>query len=30
MIIGSAVYTDVLKPAYLLSLTLQDDDTNIV
>lgn len=30
MIIGSAVYTDVLKPASLLSLTLQDDNINIV
>ena len=30
MIIGSALYTDALKPASLLSLTLQDDDINIV
>jgi hypothetical protein len=30
MIIGSALYTDTLKPASLLSLTLQDDDINIV
>ena len=29
MIIGSALYTDALKPASLLSLTLQDDDINI-
>jgi hypothetical protein len=30
MIIASALYTDALKPASLLSLTLQDDDINIV
>ena len=30
MIIGCALYTDALKPASLLSLTLQDDDVNIV
>ena len=30
MIIGSAMYTDALNPAYLLSLTLQDDDINVV
>ena len=30
MIIGSALYTDALKPASLLSLTLQDDDVDIV
>ena len=30
MIIGSALYADALKPASLLSLTLQDDDINIV
>ena len=30
MIIGSALYTDALKPASLLSLTLQDDDINRV
>ena len=30
MIIGSALYSDALKPASLLSLTLQDDDVNIV
>lgn len=30
MIIGSALYTDALKPASLLSLTLQDDDINAV
>lgn len=30
MIIGPALYTDALKPASLLSLTLQDDDINIV
>ena len=30
LIIGSALYTDALKPASLLSLTLQDDDINIV
>ena len=29
MIIGSALYTDPLKPASLLSLTLQDDDIDI-
>ena len=30
VIIGSALYTDALKPASLLSLTLQGDDVNIV
>ena len=30
MIIGSALYTDALKPASLLSLTLQNDDINVV
>ena len=30
MIIGSALYTDALKPASLLSLTLQDDDIDVV
>ena len=30
MIIGCALYTDALKPASLFSLTLQDDDVNIV
>ena len=30
MIIASALYTDALKPASLLSLTLQDDDMYIV
>lgn len=30
MIIGSALHTDALKPASLLSLTLQDYDINIV
>ena len=30
MIIGSALYTDAIKPASLLSLTLQDDDINVV
>ena len=30
MIIGAALYTDALKPASLLSLTLQDDDIDIV
>ena len=30
MIIGSALYTDALKPASLLSPTLQDDDIDIV
>lgn len=30
MIIGSALYTDAIKPASLLSLTLQDDDINRV
>ena len=30
MIIGSALYADALKPASLLSLTLQADDINIV
>ena len=30
MLIGSALYTDVLKPASLLSLTLQDDDIDVV
>ena len=30
MIIGSALYVDVLKPVSLLSLTLQDDQINIV
>ena len=30
MIIGSALYAYALKPASLLSLTLQDDDINIV
>ena len=30
MIIGSALYTDALKPATFLSLTLQEDDINIV
>jgi len=29
MIIGCALYTDALKPAALLSLTLQDDDINV-
>jgi len=29
MIIGSALYTDVLKPASLLSLTLQDDEIDV-
>ena len=30
MIIGSAMYTDALNPASLLSLTLQDDDIDVV
>lgn len=30
MLIGSALYVDVLKPPSLLSLTLQDDDLDIV
>ncbi len=30
MIIGSALYTDALKPASLLSLTLQKDDIDVV
>ena len=30
MIIGCALYTDILKPASLLSLTLQENDINIV
>ena len=30
MIIGSVMYTDALNPASLLSLTLQDDDINVV
>lgn len=30
MIIGAALYTDALKPASLLSLTLQDDNVDIV
>ena len=30
MIIGSALYTDALKPASLLSLTLQNDDIDVV
>lgn len=30
MIIGAALHTDALKPASLLSLTLQDDDIDIV
>ena len=30
MIISSALYTDALKPASLLSLTLQDDDIDII
>ena len=29
MIIGSALYTDALKPASLLSLTLQDDEIDM-
>ena len=29
MIIGSALHTDVLKPASLLSLTLQDDEIDV-
>lgn len=30
MIIGTSLYSDALKPASLLSLTLQGDDINIV
>jgi hypothetical protein len=30
MLIGSALYTDALKPASLLSLTLQDDDADVI
>ena len=30
MIIGTALYTDALKPASLLSLTMQDDDIDVV
>lgn len=30
MIIGSALYTDALKPVSLLSLTVQDDDVDII
>ena len=30
MLVGSALYVDVLKPPSLLSLTLQDDDLDIV
>ena len=29
MLIGFALYTDVLKPASLLSLTLQDDEIDV-
>ena len=30
MLIGSALYADALKPASLLSLTLQDDDVDVI
>lgn len=30
MLIGSALYTDALKPASLLSLTLQDDNVDVI
>ena len=30
ILIGAALYTDALKPASILSLTLQDDHVNIV